>query len=292
MERILGNKALSAKSRSKTEERETPPSPSSAGPGLALHSGDFRLYLQSVLAERCRSNPRYSLRAFARLFGVEPSFLSKLLSGKRAITRRTLAVFSAKLGLGPAEVARFGGVPDAAAVAEEEFRSLTLDHFQIISDWYHFAILELVGVNGARGDASWISRALGISVNEARIAVERMLRLGMLERDRRGMLRNIGGNHTSIADPFTAVAFRKMQKQVLEKAIQALEEVPIEERNQTSMTLAIDSRDLPAAKEHLKRFRREFTARLQPEGKPRDRVYHLSLSFYPVSRNIDPKGRN
>jgi uncharacterized protein (TIGR02147 family) len=78
-------------------------------------------------------------------------------------------------------------------------------------------------------------------------------------------------------------ARKSLQRQILTKALAALDDVPIENRDQSSMTLAIDSSKLNEAKKMLKKFRRDFTKHLQ-ESKIRNHVYHLSLSFYPVTQ--------
>src|SRR4029079_10406313 len=80
---------------------------------------DFRLVLQSELVSRCRVNPRYSLRAFAKALKVSPSALSAMLSGKRTITDATKKRFAIALGLGPEEMARFQSSPQTRARNEE-----------------------------------------------------------------------------------------------------------------------------------------------------------------------------
>jgi hypothetical protein len=47
--------------------------------------------------------------------------------------------------------------------------------------------------------------------------------------------------------------------------------------------MAIDVSRLPEAKARIRDFRRELCAFLQ-DGRPRQRVYELSLSLFPVSR--------
>jgi hypothetical protein len=50
------------------------------------------------------------------------------------------------------------------------------DQFELLSSWYHFAILELVQLKTFEPDGKWISTKLGISVTEANIAVDRLIR--------------------------------------------------------------------------------------------------------------------
>ena len=64
--------------------------------------------------------------------------------------------------------------------------------------------------------------------------------------------------------------------------MKALEETPIEERDQSTICMAINTEQIPEVKERIKKFRRELDAYLV-EADSKDRVYHLSISFYPVS---------
>jgi len=68
---------------------------------------DFRSFLQDELEKRCKKNPRFSLRAFARTLEVEPSALSKILHGKRALTPKMLMRMANQLGLQERDIERF-----------------------------------------------------------------------------------------------------------------------------------------------------------------------------------------
>jgi len=59
----------------------------------------FRNYLKNELEKRQERNKHYSLRSFSRVLKVEPSFLSKLLRGKKNFTERSINRFSEELGL-------------------------------------------------------------------------------------------------------------------------------------------------------------------------------------------------
>ena len=248
---------------------------------------DFRLFLQEELVERLKSNPRYSLRAFARALKVDPSLLSKILRGKRRISRSLLPQLVQKLDLSPTEAERYLAAAGRTDTPAPSYKQITLDHFHLISDWYHYAIFELVTVKGFQQDFRWIARALGITVPEAQAAVERLFRLGLLKDADGGWVQS-EDNITTIGNEFTATALRRMQKQILEMGVLALENTPVEERDQTAITMAVDSRLLPDAKKRIKKFRRELCDLMQKD-RDRDSVYHLAVSLYPVARTAVAK---
>lgn len=237
----------------------------------------IRETLKNELAARTAKNPKYSLRSFAAYLEVSPSFLSKILNGKRPVTPALSAKIAAKLGL-----------PVPAADSSPEFRRVELDQFSFIADWYHYAILELVQLPSfhGRAPARAIASSLGISVDEAREAVERLIRLGFLERDSHGRLSNRSGNNTTIGPNIATPATRRQQMQILEKAIDALDSTPIEERSQTSVTLAIPREKLEEARKTIAQFRRKMVSLLQDPSTEPDSVYQLSISFYPLTKEV------
>jgi uncharacterized protein (TIGR02147 family) len=257
---------------------------------------DFRRYLQSELVRRTKVNPKYSLRAFARSLGIQPNFLSKILLGQRSVTHATIIRLGLKLGLTPTEIDGFAQkaaqMKSTTAVLVPSYQTLMIDHYHVISDWYHFAMLELATVQNFIPKPQWIARVLGVTVTEVHAAIERLVRLDFLEIKENGKWIILDkGNSTTIGSELTSSALRKMQKQILTQALVALEEVPIEKRDQTSMTMAIDSSLIPEAKLRITRFRRELSSFLE-NGKKKDQVYQLALSLFPLTQIEDKKGAN
>ena len=96
-------------------------------------------------------------------------------------------------------------------------------------------------------------------------------------------------NITNISGDFTNAAKKSLQKQILEKALIAIDEVPFSKRNHTSMTMAIDSQLLPKANDCIVKFRRELCAILQ-ESKNKDAVYELGVALFPVTQTLKHVG--
>lgn len=257
---------------------------------------DFRFFLQEELLRRCKKNPRFSLRAFARTLDVEASSLSKILNGKRTLTKKMLHRLCAQLGLGPDQVKEFedrmpagssasrqGATSGLPIAVRDDYQQVSADIFNVIADWYHYAILELITVRDFEPTPAWIARVLDITVSEANFALERLRRLGLLSAQGDGAW--VSGQLTTNADggEMTAAAFRKLQRQILAQAMDAMETVPIAERDQSSITMAVSKAKLGEAKARIRAFRRELCAFLQTDT-PHDDVYQLSISLFPVTK--------
>ena len=59
----------------------------------------YRIYLKTELDRRLKSNPRYSLRAFAKSMKIDHGYLSKVLSGKILMTVETAEAIAKNLKL-------------------------------------------------------------------------------------------------------------------------------------------------------------------------------------------------
>jgi transcriptional regulator with XRE-family HTH domain len=244
---------------------------------------DFKTYLQEELLQRCRRNPSYSLRSFAKSVGVSPSFLSKLIRGQRRVTDEAFEKITMKLNLEPTTIEalrqeRSQGNPGPT------FTPLQLEYFKMISDWYHYAILELLQVKDFSPAPEWIAKKLGITEAQVKTAIERLVNLKLMER-RRGKLQATSSGNTTTKNDFTDLAFKKMQDELLHKAIHSLWNEDYSRRDHSSICVAIDPDDIAEVKKRLANMRREICQFLErPQRKKPTQVYNLSLSFFSLTK--------
>jgi transcriptional regulator with XRE-family HTH domain len=243
---------------------------------------ELRFLLRNELVERRRKNARYSLRMFAAKLGMAPSMLSAILNGRRAITDRTVLRVANALRFDERQRARYLG---RAPKRRPSYRNVSLDRFLVISEWYHFAILELLKIEGFAPTPARIGEALGIGENEARFALERLVRTGFLAPTRTGYRDLHGGHGAFIQTGKDHEALRNLQIRYLEMAIERLRGAPPEERDNTAITMAIRHDRLPEAKRKLRELRRAFADDLE-SGEGKDRIYQLVIGFYPISKQI------
>ncbi len=247
----------------------------------------YRSLLMTELVRRVNANSAYSLRRFADQLGVSPATLSGVLGGKRRLSLKTAARLCTKLALSPQTAAQFcdsvaaeqSNMATPIVAANPEYLSLSEDTFQLMADWYHYAILELTFVKGATADPKWYARKLNLSNTQAIDAIERLKRIGLLE-VRRGQFVKTNVR-TASPDGLASSAVRKRHAQVLSKAMESLNAHSVAERDFSAMTMAIDPELLPEAKKRIAAFRRELCEFLE-SGK-RTRVYELSLQLFPLS---------
>ena len=121
-----------------------------------------RLILLEEFVNLQTRNPSYSMRAYAKKIGVNQSVISEILSGKRSITKKSAEKILAGLDKNPLEIAEvFSGELEN----KKTFKSLDMDTYHLIADWYYYGILSLAETNDFQSSPKWISARLGISEN-------------------------------------------------------------------------------------------------------------------------------
>ncbi len=121
---------------------------------LTIPSVDFVELLQTELARRKGSNPRYSLRAFARQLGIDHSALSQILRRRRRLTTRNLRRFGKALRVPQRDVDR------AALLVNAD------------------AVVAVVRDPSFRPDCRWIASKLAMRLDDVQIALHEVLRTG------------------------------------------------------------------------------------------------------------------
>ena len=230
--------------------------------------------LRSELDRRMQVNASYSMRAFANNLGIESGALSRILSGKRQPNKETTEKILEKLGMQDL-------FEKKKSSQSNEYKTIDIELFKIISDWQHYAILELTRVAEFKADISWIAEKLDISEDIAQASVDRLFEFNMLEEEN-GLWKDASGYISTVDYNYSNSAMRNHQRQVLSKAQKCLDEVPFEERSQSSLTFTYDRENLEDIKGLIRKFEHEMMQVVR-KNKAKNRVYTMSFSFFPVS---------
>jgi len=253
---------------------------------------DFLSYLRNEFIERSKVNKGYSLRAFARDLKSNHATLSALMSGKRRVTKKSVIKLSAQLKLNDYLISHFVSQVGSSEKPLDNYQVLTIDNFKYISEWYHDAILELTRTVYFKNDVQWISQTLGISITETRSAIDRLKKLELAE-EKNGQLIDLSQNNTTnISNDLTSSALREHQEQVLNLSKSALNDLSRSHRDHTSITVAMQEKDLAEVKVKIKKFRHELIKFIQRKGVKPDSVFQFSFSTFPLTINKNTRRSN
>ena len=232
--------------------------------------------------ESKQKNARWSQRAYAAKIGLSSGALSEILQGKRPLSSQLKKKISPKLQLSPIEESEFfeEELPSHLKTNRLEYFKLTTDQFHLISDWWHYAILNLMNTKGFKPINSWISDRLGLSLAATDEAWERLIRLNLIKKDGKKFIRTF--NRLETSDELLNLSVQKSHIQDLELIEKSITQVKPEFRDHTSMTVVVNKKSISKAKELIRLFQDRFSA--ETEVNDGDEVYKLSVSFFPLTK--------
>jgi len=241
-------------------------------------------FLQSQFIARKKKNPRYSQGAFARALGVTSTRVAQYFSGKRLITKSAAIKIAANLNLDKKEKDHFLAL---CIQAKSERKSPQLkifreDQLAVTIEWFHLAIVQLMYTKDFKLDAQWIADRMGLTKANVEDSLERLQRVGLISIANGKVELNRGAYTTAPEIPSEAI--RKGHVNMLQHVAKTFADVPLEKRDISSLTVAIDSRNIAEAKKLIREFRFKL-ATLISEG-TRDEVYALNIQLCPLTQEI------
>ncbi len=254
-------------------------------------------FIQKKFQEKQLSNPRYSLRAFAKSLGLDAGFLSHILKGNRKLSVSRAYEVAQALKLSSSEKDVFIQLvrlsqtksEDSANLISQELskvlslqrvKEMDLDVFATLSNWYHFAILEMSFQPKVQLNPKSIAKKLGIPEMEAKLALERLVSLNLLKLAGGKYVKT--EQHLNPKGQTPNQALRNRHRQILQKAQTALDQQTVEAREFQSVTMCIDPALIPEAKKRIQEFAWGLCEFL--ESKNRKEVYELSLQLFSLEK--------
>jgi predicted transcriptional regulator/plasmid maintenance system antidote protein VapI len=252
---------------------------------MDYHTQKFVSYCQEFLVtefkRRQERNPTYSIRAFSRDLGVPKTSISEVMNGLRCLSQANVDLLAQGLDLDQKIIDRLKA--DLSIDSDRGRDLLGEEDFSLIKDWHYMAILSLAKLSHNECSAGWISERLGIPLDLAQSSLNRLLQLGLIKEEQGKLVRTAMPLTTSVDIPSSSI--REHHRQSIEKAIPALENVPVELRDFTTVTYVINPKNLPEIKKMIHTFHRKLGKTI-PE-KEATEVYRLNIQFFPLTK-IEP----
>lgn len=248
---------------------------------------DLRNFLQQDFEMRKKKNSRYSIRAYAKKIGLSHSALTQIMNGSRPLTKRSIKMISENLKLDPSLAKKMNESHQKDPI---HFKQLKLESLQALSKWHCDSLLELFLVEDFKEDSAWMAARLGISQKECESALASLIEQGMIGRTKKGQLRILENQTTTVGLVAGADIINEMQIQLLQKQIEAIRQVPLEQRSSLGMTIAIDPADLVQARQIIFKFITELNQFLNRGKVRRKEVFRLNVGLFPLTKPLGAAG--
>ncbi len=258
---------------------------------------NYREILSDFLHIRKEANPSYSLRAMARDLEIPSSNLSNIMNGKAGLSRESATKIADKLQITDKEKGYFIDLvlaSDARSKKEKLAAQKRLinsdldphrknvhdDYFKIISDWYYFAVLELITTSIFKSDHKWLASTLDLDIELIDKIMARLLRLNLIRKE--GNKYKSTDIQLQTTNDIPSSSIRKHNVQILNMASDAIFEQETTEREISSLTIAINSEDISFVKKRIREFKNSLDLELMERAKSKgaNKVYCLAIQFF------------
>ncbi len=157
--------------------------------------------------------------------------------------------------------------------------SLGLKEFSTISEWYFFTIKQLISTPSFIENEEWIYKRLRKKVTPSQIknALSIMLEKKILKRGRRGELVVLKEDLITSND-VPSSAIRRHHFGMINRALEAIEEQDVKDRQISSVTMKIKDEDLESAKKSIFDFVNEFNSKYTSNDA--DELFQMNMQFF------------
>ena len=268
---------------------------------------DYRKFLSDFYELEKSLDPTFSYRVFAAAINMDASLLLKILQGKRHISSKGIEPFIQffRFKEGKAEYFR-EMVAYAKAKSNAEVRThfeslqrmrpsncreLDEARYRYFQQWYYPMIRSALDVFDYRSPEH--AAALGeccipkLTASQVENAVESLLQLGLAHQRKDGRIVPTDA-HLKTQEHWLSASISEYQRSIAELAHRSIAETPKENRDISTLTMALDSSQIQRIREIIAEARKSIVnvANSMP-SQICDSVYQLNFQLFPMMKKRD-----
>ncbi|SOD15822.1 TIGR02147 family protein [Fibrobacter sp. UWB16] len=265
---------------------------------------DYRKFLQEFYELEKSLDSSFSYRVFAAAVGMDASLLLKILQGKRHISPKCIDVFVNFFHFKDAKAEYFREmIAYGKAKNDEDVRShfetlqkmrpaacreLDEARYRYFQQWYYPMIRSALDVFNYRGTQD--AAALGeccipkLSASQVKNAVDALLQLGLAHARNDGRVVPTEA-HLKTMEHWLSACISDYQSSIAELAGKSIQNTPKEKRDISTLTMALDSRQIDKIREILAKTRKAIVNVVNAMP-PQicDSVYQLNFQLFPMMK--------
>lgn len=272
---------------------------------------NYRRFLRDYFKEQKALRATFSHRNFARRAGFSSSsFCAHVIEGKRNLTEKSVKKMIRGLRLSGRAAAFFESLVfyNQAKTIEDrenrfremerlrkasEFYKINQDQFAYYDEWYYPVIRELVVHSDWGGDYDRLALLVrpAVSPEKARKAVHTLLDIGLLVENSDG---TFSQKHQSVtAGGVPSAVTRKVRKEYLLRALEATEELSVDRRHISGLTVAMSEEQYRKTMQMIDELRIKILREAEAEDESLvDGVYQVNFQAFPLTKKSIRRARN
>ena len=266
--------------------------------------GDYRSFLEAYYASKKATNRYFSYRSFAATAGVAPSVLRDIMAGRRNLTLSVMQKYADAMKMGRKERRYFELLvmfEQATATSDKNrlfgemlrlrgqvgMQMLEENHYEFFSEWYHSVVREMVTLPDFVEEPEAIAARINPPVTPAQVraSIELLLRIGLLKRDGEGRLAQTDAVISSEYEMASSI-LRAFHGRMISLAARALEEIPREKREISSLTLAVSAATYARLRDRIRAFKEELLAQVVEDTAPSETICQVNFQLFPFVGDV------
>ncbi len=262
---------------------------------------DYRDLLKNFYVSRKSEFKDYSYRLMAMNLGLDSSHLYRILKKKQHLPAKSIPLAKTLLGLGSEDSQMFDlmfamacekDLEEREKLYQKAFRLrepprkiLQESELDLFECWSTPIVRSLLEVTRGIGDSHKIARLLEppITEKQAEKTIQRLLEQRQIVKIASGKYKLVD-EHVSVGNAGKGKSrVRQYQSLALDYAKIALEKIPVEDRNISTLTINVDDECFEDLQEMFVSFRKQLLKRVHLVKSP-NRVMQVALAIYPVTK--------
>jgi len=257
--------------------------------------------MQDFYDEKKRTSA-FSWREFASRAGyTSPVFLKLVCEGKNGLPQKKIPIVGAAMDLAGYELDYFKnlvifnqGRRDAdrknayekmkAIAADHQVKTLSNDLYDYFSSWINPIVRELAPIMPGATHTEIAKRFIPeVTVSQIEKSLEFLVGAGLLRRKPGGTYSMVEKSISSGNMDISSLAIRNFHKEMGNLALDSIENVPVDQRNFSSLTLGLTRSAYEEILKELSEFRRRAVA-IATKSSDTEEVYQMNFQLFPLTR--------
>ncbi|MCQ2106666.1 MAG: TIGR02147 family protein [Fibrobacter sp.] len=268
-----------------------------------MEYNNFRIFVRDYYAER-KDRSGFTWRDFAKAAGYSsPVFLKLVCDGKANLSEAGVERVASAIGLVGVDLqyfrllVSFNQEKDSAAKKQAfaEMRKLAKDNetavvgedqYDYYESWLNPVIREVAPLMNGATPAKMAEQVM-FDADTAKVkkSLKLLQKTGLLEKGEQGEFKQGNKSITTGSLEVASLAIREMHRQMGELAVQSLDQVPVDERDISGLTIGISEDAFAKIAKEIADFRRRVSS-IVMEDSGNERVYRLNVQLFPLTKQV------
>jgi len=264
---------------------------------------DYRQFLLDFYDTQKRDKTYFSYRYMSGKIGIDAGYLVKILQGKLHIPEKYIDAFCTLCKFSEKEDAYFRTLLSFNKAKSESQIKLHFEkllsfkapgkqriekfQYEYYREWYYTAIRSLVGITSFSGDYEALARMLTpeVSPRDVKKSIALLEKLGLIIKKSCGTY-SLSNTFITTGESWRTIVIKDFQRETIRLAAESLERHKKEDRDISTVTVAVNKKELPELKAKIAEFRDAIFKLAENSGEA-DSVYQLNVQLFPLAHTTE-----